>query len=122
MWFGGDGVEPTAVESRLASTVMSIFLGERLWLSLSEEWTLIWLSSLKGERGTTCRASSRCRNERAHALVVASVAIGGHSYSTTESVELLPRLDVGAAMDGGCGRGVLKPLNVPNVSSGAKQY
>ena len=74
MWFGGDGVEPTAVESRLASTVMSIFLGERLWLSLSEERTLIWLSSPVGESGTTCRASSRCRNERVHALVGASVA------------------------------------------------
>ena len=121
MWFGGDGVEPTAVESRLASTVMSIFLGERLWLSLSEEWTLIWLSSLKGERGTTCRASSRCRNDRAHALVGASVALGEHSYSITGSV-LLPRLDVGAAMDGGCGRGVLEPLNVPYESSGVKRY
>ena len=60
-------------------------MGDRLWLSPSEECTLLLLSSLEGDRGTTCRASSCCRRTRALALVCASAALGVRSDQGTES-------------------------------------
>ena len=64
-----------------------MFVGDELRLSPSEEWILLPLSTLAGDRGTTCRAASCCRRTRALALVCASAALGVRSDQATESGE-----------------------------------